>query len=58
MAALSYGGPSPKNHEWSGLQQSIVDYTVDQWRKMSLLLSGNKWPSLQTFDVTLQLELV
>ena len=43
--------------EWSGLQQSIVDDAVDQWRKR---LRGNKRPSLRTFAVglTLQLELV
>jgi len=49
--------------EWSGLQQSIVDDAVDQWRKVpqtSALLRGNERPSLRTFAVglTLQLELV
>jgi len=45
--------------EWSGLQQSIVINTVDQWRKRSFaLLHGNERPSLRTFAVTLQLELV
>jgi len=39
--------------EWSGLQQSIVDDAVDQWRKRLR-------PSLRTFTVglTLQLDLV
>ena len=47
--------------EWSGLQQSIVDDAVDQWRKrLRYVLHGNERPSLRTFAVglTLQLELV
>ena len=43
--------------EWSGLQQSVVDDAVDQWRKRLryCVETGNERPSLPTFAVTLQL---
>jgi len=46
--------------ECSGLQQSVVDDAVDQWRKRLryCVETGNEWPSLRTFAVTLQLELL